>query len=323
MDSASPRLRVVAYHYVRDTSRTRFPRLAACGVDRFRRQIDRLAADHELTTLERALAFLTGGYRPARDLVLLTFDDGLKEHADVVTPLLAERGIEGVFFLTTSCLDGHVAAVHKSHLLMADLEFSAYRAAFMRRLESYGIDVHVPHEVAERTYRWDTPQVAQFKYLLNFCLDTVLRNRVLDGLFVDHFGSEAAMARELYLDWDDARAMQASGMVIGGHTHTHLALAHQERQVQKRELATCLERLRARLGDHPHWPLAYPYGSSSDVTGGLVREAGFTCAFTVDPGENAAGDDLFSLCRFDTNDLPADDAERDPSTASGLAMRRA
>lgn len=307
--SASPRLRVVAYHYVRDVARTRFPRLKACGVDRFRNQIDRLADDHDFTTLEGAIAFLTGAYRPSRDLALLTFDDGLKEHHAEVTPLLADRGIQGLFFLTTDCLEGRVAAVHKSHLLMADLPFETYRGAFMQRLESHGVELYVPRALAERTYRWDTPDVAQFKYLLNFCLEPAVRNSVLDAIFADHFGSEAAMARELYLDWDDARAMQASGMVIGGHTHTHLALAGQEPQVQQRELATCLRLLRARLDDQPQWPFAYPYGSYSGVTANLVREVGFNCAFTVDPGDTVVNDDLFSLRRLDTNDVAAADVE--------------
>lgn len=308
MTAGSPRLRVVAYHYVRDAERTRFPRLKGCGVDRFRQQIDRLASEHEITTMEGAIAFLAGDYRPSRDLVLLTFDDGLKEHGAEIVPLLAERGMQGLFFLTTACLEGRVAAVHKSHLLMADVAFEVYRSAFVQRLAALDIEPSVPRALAERVYRWDTPEVAHFKYLLNFCIAPALRDLVLDALFAEHFGSEAEMAREFYLDWEDARAMQASGMVIGGHTHTHLALAGQERHVQYRELATCLEALRAHLGAQPHWPFAYPYGSYTGVTAGLARQAGFTCAFTVEPGDNAATDDPFSLRRFDTNDLAADEA---------------
>src|SRR6516164_2977386 len=94
-------LRVVMYHYVRDLPRTRFPRLNGMLTEDFRQQVTKLAAMYEMASIESALDFMTGEYRPRRDLCLLTFDDGLKEHFRDVTPILAEKRIRGVFFLIT------------------------------------------------------------------------------------------------------------------------------------------------------------------------------------------------------------------------------
>ena len=54
---------------------------------------------------KRASAICGATYKPRRDLCLLTFDDGLKEHYREVTPILHERGIEGVFHVITACSD--------------------------------------------------------------------------------------------------------------------------------------------------------------------------------------------------------------------------
>src|SRR5918911_2667335 len=128
------RLNVVMYHYVRDLPRTRFPRIKGLLTDDFRLQVAWLSERHEMATLESALAFLTGEFRPARDLCLLTFDDGLKDHYTDVLPFLSERRIQGLFFVITSCLEGRVASVHKNHFLMAALEFDQYREAFLQCL---------------------------------------------------------------------------------------------------------------------------------------------------------------------------------------------
>ena len=73
-------LRVVMYHYVRDLPRTRFPNLKGMLLDDFRHQVAELSTQFEMASVESAMDFMSGEYRPRRDLCLLTFDDGLKEH---------------------------------------------------------------------------------------------------------------------------------------------------------------------------------------------------------------------------------------------------
>ena len=84
------------------------------------------------------MEFLTGKYVPRRDLCLMTFDDGVKEHYAQVTPLLAEQGIQGVFFLISACMeDGVVAPVHMNHFLTAHLGFKTYQSEFVQILREW------------------------------------------------------------------------------------------------------------------------------------------------------------------------------------------
>src|SRR6266850_4468659 len=252
----STRLNVVMYHYVRDLPSTRFPRIKAALSDDFRRQVAWLSERHEMATLESALAFLAGKYQPERDLCLLTFDDGLRDHYTEVLPVLAERRIQGLFFIITSCLEGGVVSVHKNHFLMAALELDEYRQAFLERLAELSPEagIEIVMKQAQRSYPWDTSEVAAFKYLLNFQLQEALRDRILDELFLEYLGDEKPFARELYLSWDQAREMQANRMLIGGHSHSHVALSTMDSELLRANLEMSTRMLHDQLKPQSIWP---------------------------------------------------------------------
>jgi len=187
------------YHYVRDTAGTPFPALKGMPVAGFREQVTQLASQFEMASIESALDFMTGEYRPRRDLCLLTFDDGLREHYTEVMPFLHEKRIRGVFFLITGCLeDRKLTAVHMNHFLMASMDFQDYADAFFRKVVAICPDAFAPLNVdaaaAAQTYPWDTPEVARFKYLFHFGMDTELRDGAVRELFVEHIGNEAEFA---------------------------------------------------------------------------------------------------------------------------------
>jgi peptidoglycan/xylan/chitin deacetylase (PgdA/CDA1 family) len=305
MTGLTRRLHVIVYHYVRDFSRSRFPRLKGIHTSTFERQLDSLMKHFEMATADSALAFVNGAYQPGRDLCLLTFDDGLREHRTDVMPMLAQRGVQAVFAVTTSAADGRLAAVHKGHLLAATLDNADYRDAVVESAEalSPGTLGRIRESEATRLYRWDVAEVAVTKYLLNFALDRADRERIINDLFDVHLGDELPFARELYLSWDDVRDMQKAGMVIGGHSHEHVPLATLSGDAQRDELQSCAAALRTRLLPQPIWPFAYPYGSFDGTTCRLTREAGFDLAFTVEPGSCEVSDDVSCLRRFDANEV--------------------
>jgi peptidoglycan/xylan/chitin deacetylase (PgdA/CDA1 family) len=298
-------LHVVMYHYVRDLARTRWPKIHALPLEDFRRQVSMLTDVYEMATLESALAFLEGRYRPSRSLCLLTFDDGLKEHYAEVTPILHDSGVQGVFMVQTSGPEGRVAAVHKNHFLLASLEFAEYQTRFNARLESLtdGLRVYLDDDQVRRVYRWDPLEIARFKYLANFIVAEPIRRQILDELFDEYLGSEGAFARDLYIDWGEARAMQAAGMVIGGHSHDHASLPALANEAKRVDLTRSAGLLREYLAPQPAWPFSYPYGAVDDGTVTILRELGFACAFTTAVGSNGAGADAFRIGRLDPKDV--------------------
>lgn len=308
----NPALHVVMYHYVRDLPNTRFPRIKGMLLSDFRTQVRALHARYEMATLETALAFLQGSYVPRRDLCLLTFDDGLREHYADITPFLAELGVQGLFFPITECLENEtVASVHMNHFLMASLDFATYREAFVERLRAIGVDDGqsgtIDPGAAQRTYRWDTPEVASFKYLFNFVLKSEVRDRVVKTLFEDYLAEEHAFSRELYLSWEEAKAMQKAGMILGGHSHHHRPLSGLDQEELARDLTACRTLLSARLHPQAQWPFCYPYGKRDSFNEAAVRHLErmeFACSFSTESGSNHPGADRFAIRRLDCKDAP-------------------
>lgn len=302
-------LHVVMYHYVRQLPQTRFPRIKGMLLTAFAAQVEELARRYEMATLESSLEFLAGRYDPPRDLCLLTFDDGLKEHYAEVTPLLRKAGIQGLFFPVTGCLeDARVLSVHKNHFLMAELDFATYRDACLVRLKAAGVagPAAADDDAARRSYRWDDMEAARLKFLLNFRLNRETRDRLMDELFVEFLGDEQEFSRELYLNWTEAREMQRDGMLLGGHSHQHLPLATLPVEQQREDLECSAGLLMGKLHPQPFWPFTYPYGkpiqSFDEHTISILQSLGFSCAFSTEPGSSKPGANCFQIRRVDAKE---------------------
>lgn len=72
-------------------------------------------------------------------------------------------------------------------------------------------------------------------------------------------------------------------ITVAGHGHRHVRLADLPRDEAVEDVETGKRRLEAWLG-HPVAHFAYPYGSFSDDTVTIVRNAGYVSAATVRPG---------------------------------------
>ena len=303
-------LNVVMYHYVRDLPRTEYPRIKGMLLDDFRQQVRDLSEQFEMPSLEACISYLRGNYKPKRELCLLTFDDGLKEHYRDVTPFLEEQGISGVFHIISACAEDKVVVpVHMNHFLMASLDFETYREALMGCIteRNPGIRADVNVEVARKTYPWDTAEVAAFKYFFNFVVSPEVRDAAVRILFEQHIGSERDFAEELYLDWDEAREMQKAGMVLGGHTHMHRPLSSLSTAELNVDLETCTRLLRSELNPQPLWPFCYPYGKSDSFTPetiAILQRLSYDCAFTTESHSNLPATNVFTISRVDCKKAP-------------------
>jgi hypothetical protein len=206
----------------------------------------------------------------------------------------------------------HVAPVHMNHFLMASLDFREYRDAFLQRLADIfpdsGPSSSIDPELARRTYRWDEPEIASFKYLFNFVLDYRRRDQVLKDLFEQKIGAEQSFAPELYVNQKEAQEMQLGGMIIGGHSHRHQPLSSLTDSELDADLNTCHGLLTQRLYSQAVWPFCYPYGKRDSFMGGAsekLKQLGFACSFSTEVGSNRPGTNLFALQRLDCKDVTA------------------
>jgi peptidoglycan/xylan/chitin deacetylase (PgdA/CDA1 family) len=163
-----------------------------------------------------------------------------------------------------------------------------------------GHDVAV--DVAREHYRYDEPDAARLKYLLNMALPLEERERVVGAAFAETF-DEAAFARELYMTREDVAAL---GRSVGAHSYAHEPLARLDDAELDRDLEAVAGLLEDVTGSRPR-ALSYPHGTASTVDVRVARRAaaaGFEAGFTMERAFNRTVDEPLLLGRVDANDAP-------------------
>ncbi|UCF09649.1 MAG: polysaccharide deacetylase family protein [Candidatus Bipolaricaulota bacterium] len=118
--------------------------------------------------------------------------------------------------------------------------------------------------------------------------------------FVDAPSTLARERPERYMTWDELSMLQAAGVAIGSHAHTHRSLGRLMPSEVRDEAARSREVLEARLG-RPVTSFAYPFGTPShytDETGGILTEVGYDMAFVSTHGCIGRGHDPMRLPRI-------------------------
>ncbi|EOG2479328.1 hypothetical protein ACK8U2_001789 [Campylobacter upsaliensis] len=113
-------MKILMYHYVRE-SMPHLPFFRYLSFDNFKKQLDYFEKNFGLVSFEEFCRLKTEPkfINVLKNKILLTFDDGLKEHFTLVYPELLKRGALGIFFMPTAVLKEEKALyVHKIHYLL-------------------------------------------------------------------------------------------------------------------------------------------------------------------------------------------------------------
>lgn len=310
-------LTIVAYHYVRDLARSRFPEIKGLDVAAFREQLGYIRRHYEVVSaaeLMAAVARVRGGDRwelPG-NAALLTFDDGYADHFDYVFPLLDEARLPGCFFPPVQAItERRLLDVNKIHFLLASgADVRVLLGEVLRRVDEHREEMGIEPEEAlrarwSRPSRYDAEEVVFLKRLLQTALPAELRARIVSELFAAHVtADERAFAEELYASADQLRCMVRHGMYVGSHGTSHVRLGFLSREEQAAEIDRSLELLAALGSDPESWILCYPYGDTSEPLLDLLRERRCAAGLTTRPAIASSEDDPLLLPRLDTNDLP-------------------
>ncbi len=253
-------------------------------------QLEQLARERDLVSLEDACRLLAerAPRREPRDAVAVTFDDGYRGVHDFGLPVLQALRVPATLFVPTGYL---------------------------------GTERRLPHDrihagLCELRRRGRRPREAELAPALQAALDrcagpgpaSTLERLIAalphDLLVAVAAGLEARLGmREEDLDpgtrligWGEARALEAAGVRIGGHTVNHAVLANLSPARARAEIEGSRHDVEARLGRAPlHF--AYPNGYHTPAVRRMVAEAGYQGAVTTEDEENRRGADCFALRR--------------------------
>jgi peptidoglycan/xylan/chitin deacetylase (PgdA/CDA1 family) len=306
------------YHYVRDLSRTPYPRIKGLLSSDFSGQLDYIERHYEVVGLPEVVAAVRGRELLPPNAALLTFDDGYADHYETVLPELARRGLTGVFFPPVSAVErGTVLTVNKIQFVLAAAEIDALLQGVFEALDHARVDGAYPSNdelfaQLGKPSRYDPAEVMFVKNVLQKGVPQPTRDEIASALFAKYVSSdEAAFARELYVTTEQLREMLGAGMYVGAHGVNHVWLGETPAAEQVQEVEGGLAFLQGLGVEAQDWAMCYPYGSYNSDLLRLLRGSGCALGFTTQPEIATLTEaDALTLARLDTNDLPrSGDAE--------------
>jgi peptidoglycan/xylan/chitin deacetylase (PgdA/CDA1 family) len=266
---ASPRLarrfQILAYHKV---SADPHPFFEPVHPDIFDQQMNLLSRCYRVMPLLELVERSQSGKVPAR-AVAITFDDGYRDNYEYAFPILKKYCLDATIFVSTG-------AIETGELLWHDRVFDAFRFATVEHTLSLRPVLAKAKELyGESRLRF----VEQVEEALKPDLDKSLKDRMLT--------------------WRQILEMHAAGIDFGSHTVSHPILSRIPYDEMVKELRKSKEQLSERLGG-PISSFAYPNGHTGDYNDEVqtvLKDAGYACAVTSEPGLNHVFSNPFKLRR--------------------------
>lgn len=184
----------------------------------FLQALDFLQANFEFVTLPDVVAHFRDGARLPDYPAFLSFDDGLRETADVVAPILKARGIPATFFLTARALDNrYLFYGHRRSYLLSSIRTAGISPDIRRAAGALlGLSGPAPSDEsicrALRRLSVHTPE------------DCARLDECAAAMEVDW--QDVLSSERPFLTVRQARALQSDGFSLGAHGTDHTKFAH-------------------------------------------------------------------------------------------------
>lgn len=230
------------------------------------------------------LAKLSTGLFSKND-ILLTFDDGLKDHLEVAN-YLYKKGIPAVFFLPAEAIQERVIMqTHAIQFIQASVNEIELSRQIMRILNQQLINANECYQKYSRSFWknniWSKDMVFTTRILREFG-DFKWRENIIHKLFIENIADiYPNLVDEFYLSIYDAHKIKAMGFDLGGHGYKSLNLIHQTTEDINTEILLCKKFLSENDLEGEILSLSYPNGGFNSEIEAIIQINGFTHAFTT------------------------------------------
>ncbi len=280
---------VLMYHGVTDTWADRAVEKLHQPLAGFRAQIRDLERNLHFISAAQLGAALRGEHALDPGWVLLTFDDGYRNNVTHVADALWPR--PWVCYLTTG-------------LVGTTGRLPGYRVrSAIRGARAAALDLPtLGRRLALDDRRAAVQLVSNALKQLPAPAHDALLGEIEAGLEPGERAElDARHANDALMSWDDARALHAAGVTLGGHTeHHHVLHPGQPAAVARAEVSGCAARLEAEIGAVPE-TFAWPNGGVLDLSAvalAALEESPFQWSITTLPGSASTADPAHLLPRL-------------------------
>ena len=304
--------KIVMYHYVRPILNSQYPEIRGLEIDGFLRQINFFKKKFHILTVTEFIDSLTNHGTIGKNSLLLTFDDGLRDHFLHVFPILKKNGLQGLFFVPSKpIVDKTILDVHKIHFILAKTDAKLILKEINNRIDEeknkYGLaSSEEYYSRLAKSNRFDSAETIFIKRILHRELPLELREAIVDELFRKYVTEDIdSFWKELYLSKDEIDEMSEAGMYFGSHGHSHEWYTRISKTQLKNELWKSFNFCSEINLTENRLIFCYPYGNYDQKVVEGVRDIGYIASLTTRKGDAILNpENAFELQRYDTNDFP-------------------
>lgn len=231
--------------------------------------------------------------------ILLTFDDGTKDHYEIVYPILKKYNISGLFFLCSNIIEHKILDINIIHQIIANSQFDDLFSKFQQLLIENNIKNDNYDMIINTEY--DNQKMLYFKQMLQFILPDNIKNKILKQLA--NIYNVSLKFEDYYMNTVQIKEMKENGMEFGFHTSTHKRLEKLSYEEQLKEIISNMELLKNDNIINEELAFSYPFGSYNDNTLNILKKNKIKYAFAIGQKQFAFKNNLLTIPRYDCNVL--------------------
>ena len=303
-------IHIVMYHYVRNIKKSKYPNLKGLEFSDFKKQIFYLKKNFGILSNNQFIEILNSRKIPKKKSILLTFDDGYRDHFEYVFRFLKKQDVSAIFYPPIMCIRNKaVLDVNKIHFILAkeenrdkilNLIFLYVKKILNKNQQQIGI------EKINLLSRYDDKKTILIKRLLQNHLPLPYRKKIVDKIFkriVNY--SEEDFSKILYMNNNNIQELYKNNFSIGSHGYNHYWWEKINKNEQEMEIKNSINYFKKIKVFDKNFSVCYPYGSYNFQTLNLLKKYKIKFALTTRVGSVNEKNikKVYELPRFDTNDF--------------------
>lgn len=297
------------YHYVREDI-TNAPYSKHKNIDDFIKEISFMKRNHNFLNVTEAIN--QENYIENKNSIILTFDDGLKDHLNVAE-ILKKYNIKATFYIPIKPhLNEELLPVHKAHLITStygeeSLELLE-KALSTLNIDKFSLENKDEKDLFKNRYmnHSDRDSIKNFKKIINYYGSIGLRDLILNQILKSK--NIKSDFESFYLNKEEIKHISSLGFEIGSHGVSHTVMSRLSKKEQYYEMSeskTFLEKIiRKKITS-----FCYPYGRKNSYNSDsieILSKAKYQNAISVDSRDITLEDikkNIYEIPRYDCNEI--------------------
>ncbi|MDA9742882.1 polysaccharide deacetylase family protein [Pelagibacteraceae bacterium] len=297
-------MKVIMYHYIRPNS-SQYPFFNNLTIEQFKSQLDYFEKNYNFISKQDFIEIINNKKKINKSIVL-TFDDGLKDHIKYVLPELNKRNLWGIFYIPTKIFFyKKLLNVHRIHFLKGKYGSELILKKTLSIINKDMLDKVFFKKFNNKIYtsKKYNDSEKKLRQLFNYQLSYNHVDNILDSLCNDLI-DEKKLHKNTYLNLNDLKKIHKSRSIIGVHTHAHRVLSRLNYNEQNKEINFSLDFLKKKIKIKKPYFFAYPYGYNASFDKNTIKSLKknkFHNAVKFDNRDQYTVKNKYQISRLDCN----------------------